>query len=127
LNPAFDNEYGLRNTDGLYGQFPDYSYSAAILDVTDSKATNAAQKFKEADIRNATDFNKDANIYMVKPRAADENYWGYIAGSVSPFGLSKSKGFLSSSSRPGYGMFAYNFGNIWIKDPSRTLLIEVEN
>lgn len=127
LNQAFDNEYGLRNTDGLYGQFPDYSYSAAIMDVTDSRATNAAQKFKAADIRNATDFNKDANIYMVKPRAADEDYWGYIAGSVSPYGLKKTKGALHSSSRPGYGIFAYNFGNIWVKDPSRTLLIEVEN
>lgn len=127
LNPAFDNEYGLRNTDGLYGQFPDYSYSAAILDVTDSRATNAAQKFKESDIRNATDFNKDANIYLVKPRSASEDYWGYIAGSVSPYGLSKTKGALHASSRPGYGIFAYNFGNIWIKDPSRTLLIEVES
>jgi hypothetical protein len=127
LNPALDNEYGLRNTDGLYGEFPDHSYSAMILDVTDSRSTNAAQKFREADIRNATDLNKDSNVYLVKPRAASDDYWGYIAGSVSPFGLTKSKGFASSSSRPGYGIFAYNFGNVWIKDPSRTLLIEVEN
>lgn len=127
LNPALDNEYGLRNTDGLYGEFPDHSYSAMILDVTDSRSTNSAQKFREADVRNATNLNKDSNIYLVKPRAAADDYWGYIAGSVSPFGLTKSKGFASSSSRPGYGIFAYNFGNIWIKDPSRTLLIEVEN
>lgn len=127
LNPSLDNEYGLRNTDGLYGEFPDHSYSAMILDVTDSRSTNAAQKFKEADIRNATDMNKDSNIYLVKPRAAADDYWGYIAGSVSPFGLAKSKGFASSSSRPGYGIFAYNFGNVWVKDPSRTLLIEIEN
>jgi hypothetical protein len=127
LNPALDNEYGLRNTDGLYGEFPDHSYSAMILDVTDSRSTNAAQKFKEADIRNATDLNKDSNVYLVKPRAAADDYWGYIAGSVSPFGLTRSKGFASSSSRPGYGIFAYNFGNVWVKDPSRTLLIEVDN
>jgi hypothetical protein len=127
LNPALDNEYGLRNTDGLFGEFPDYSFSAMILDVTDSRSTNSAQKFKEADVRNATDLNKDSNIYLVKPRAASDDYWGYIAGSVSPFGLTKSKGFASSSSRPGYGIFAYNFGNIWVKDPSRTLLIELEN
>ena len=127
LNPALDNEYGLRNTDGLYGEFPDHSFSAMILDVTDSRSTNSAQKFKEADVRNATDLNKDSNVYLVKPRAAADDYWGYIAGSVSPFGLTKSKGFLSSSSRPGYGMFAYNFGNVWVKDPSRTLLIEIEN
>lgn len=127
LNPALDNEYGLRNTDGLYGEFPDHSYSAMILDVTDSRSTNAASKFKEADIRNATDLNKDSNVYLVKPRAAADDYWGYIAGSVSPFGLTKSKGFASSSSRPGYGMFAYNFGNVWVKDPSRTLLIEIDN
>lgn len=127
LNPALDNEYGLRNTDGLYGEFPDHSYSAMILDVTDSRSTNAASKFKEADIRNATDLNKDSNVYLVKPRAAADDYWGYIAGSVSPFGLTKSKGFASSSSRPGYGIFAYNFGNVWVKDPSRTLLIEIDN
>jgi len=126
LNPALDNEYGLRNTDGLYGQYADYSYSAMILDVTDSRATNSAKKFEKNDIRNATDMNKDANIYMVKPRAASDDYWGYIAGSVSPYGLSKTKGGLHASSRPGYGIFAYNFGNLWVKDPSRTLLIEME-
>jgi hypothetical protein len=127
LNPALDNEYGLRNTDGLFGEFPDYSYSAMILDVTDSRSTNSAQKFKEADVRNATDLNKDSNVYLVKPRAASDDYWGYIAGSVSPYGLTKTKGGLHSSSRPGYGIFAYNFGNVWVKDPSRTLLIEVDN
>jgi hypothetical protein len=127
LNPALDNEYGLRNTDGLYGEFPDHSFSAMILDVTDSRSTNSSQKFREADVRNATDLNKDSNVYLVKPRAASDDYWGYIAGSVSPFGLAKSKGFASSSSRPGYGIFAYNFGNVWVKDPSRTLLIEIEN
>jgi hypothetical protein len=126
LNPAFDNEYGLRNTDGLYGQHPDYSYSAMIIDVTDSRATNSAQKFKDADIRNATDLNKDSNVFLVKPQAASEDYWGYIAGSVSPYGLKKTKGQLHSSSRPGYGIFAYNFGNVWLRDPSRSLLIEVE-
>lgn len=125
LNPALDNEYGMRNTDGLYGQFPDYSYSAMILDVTDARATNAARKFQQNDIRNATDWNKDANVYMVKPRAAADDYWGYIAGSVSPYGLSRTKGALHASNRPGYGMFAYNFGNAWVKDPSRTLLIEM--
>lgn len=126
LDPTFDTEYGLRNMDGLTGEFPDYSYSAMILDVTDSRATNAAKKFDEAQARNASDINKDANIYMVKPQAADEDYWGYIGGTVSPFGLKKTKGIVTSSSRPGYGIFAYNFGTVWIKDPSRTLLIEVQ-
>lgn len=127
LNPALDNEYGLRNTDDLYGEFPLHSYSAMILDVTDSRSTNSAQKFKESEIRNGTEFNSDSNVYLVKPRAASDDYWGYIAGTVSPFGLEKTKGGLHSSSRPGYGIFAYNFGNIWVKDPSRSLLIEVEN
>lgn len=126
VNPALNTEYGLRNTDGLYGQYPDYSYSAMIIDVTDSRATNAAQKFEKSDIRDATDMNKDANIYLVKPQAAADDYWGYIPGTVSPYGLSKTKGGLHASSRPGYGIFAYNFGNVWVKDPSRTLLIEVE-
>jgi hypothetical protein len=126
LNQALDTEYGLRNTDRLYGEYPDYSYSAFILDVTDAKASNAAMKFEKNDIRNATDWNKDSNFYLVKPRAATEDYWGYIPGTVSPFGLSKSKGFMSASNRPGYGMFAYNFGNVWVKDPSRTLLIEID-
>jgi hypothetical protein len=126
LNQALDTEYGLRNTDRLYGEYPDYSYSALILDVTSAKATNSAKKFEKNDIRNATDWNKDSNFYLVKPRAASEDYWGYIAGSVSPYGLSKTKGQLHASNRPGYGMFAYNFGNVWVKDPSRTLLIEID-
>lgn len=126
LDTSLDTEYGLRNMDGLAGEFPDYSYSAMILDVTDARATNSAKKFREADARNADDLNKDANVYLVKPRAADEDYWGYLGGTVSPFGLKRTKGLVTSSSRPGYGIFAYNFGNVWIKDPSRTLLIEVE-
>lgn len=126
LNQALDTEYGLRNTDRLYGEFPDYSYSAMILDVTDARASNSAKKFEKNDIRNATDWNKDSNFYLVKPRAAAEDYWGYIAGSVSPYGLKRTKGGLHASNRPGYGMFAYNFGNVWVKDPSRTLLIEID-
>lgn len=126
LNNALDTEYGLRNTDRLYGEFPDYSYSAMILDVTDARASNSAMKFEKNDIRNATDWNKESNFYLVKPRAAAEDYWGYLAGTVSPYGLKKTKGGLHSSNRPGYGMFAYNFGNVWVKDPSRTLLIEID-
>jgi hypothetical protein len=126
INQSLDTEYGLRNTDRLYGEFPDYSYSAMILDVTDARASNSAKKFEKNDIRNATDWNKDSNFYLVKPRAASEDYWGYIAGSVSPYGLKRTKGGLHASNRPGYGMFAYNFGNVWVKDPSRTLLIEID-
>jgi hypothetical protein len=127
FNASFDNEYGLRNTDGLFGQFPDYSYSAMIIDVTDSRSTNSAKKFKEADIRNATDLNKDSNVYLVKPQAASEDYWGYYAGTVNPFGLNRTKGSTGHiPGRSGYGIFAYNFGNLWVRDPSRTLLIEVE-
>ena len=126
LNQSLDTEYGLRNTDRLYGEFPDYSYSAMILDVTDARASNSAKKFEKNEIRNATDWNKDSNFYLVKPRAAAEDYWGYIAGSVSPYGLKRTKGGLHASNRPGYGMFAYNFGNVWVKDPSRTLLIEID-
>jgi len=127
LNPALDNEYGLRNTDKLYGEFPDYSYSAMILDVTDSRATNSAKKFEKNDIRNGTDWNKDTNVYLVKPRAASEDYWGYVAGTISPYGLSKTKGGLHASFKSGYGIFAYNFGNVWVKDPSRCLLIEIDD
>lgn len=126
-NAALDNEYGLRNTDGLYGQFPDYSFSAMIIDVTDSRATNSAQKFREADVRNLTDLNKDSNVYLVKPQAAADDYWGYYAGTVNPFGLNRTKGSTGHiPGRNGYGIFAYNFGNVWVKDPSRTLLIEAE-
>lgn len=126
-NAALDNEYGLRNTDGLYGEFPDYSYSAMIIDVTDSRATNAAKKFNESDIKNLTDLNKDSNVYLVKPQAASDDYWGYYAGTVNPYGLSRTKGSTGHiPGRNGYGIFAYNFGNIWVKDPSRTLLIEAE-
>jgi len=124
---ALDNEYGLRNTDGLYGEFPDYSFSAMIIDVTDSRSTNAAQKFKEADVRNLTDLNKDSNVYLVKPQAASEDYWGYYAGTVNPYGLNRTKGSTGHlPGRNGYGIFAYNFGNVWVRDPSRTLLIEAE-
>jgi len=124
LNPALDNVYGNRVTDSLIGEYPIESYTYMILDVTDANATNAAARVKGVDYRVDNGFNSGSNIVMVKPQDMGELYWGYICGTHSPFGPSNMKGMMSANNYDGYQIWMKSFANIWVKDVTRTLLIE---
>ena len=122
-NPALDNVYGLRNQDGLVGDFPNSSYTYMILDITDQNTTNATARINTK-YRVENGFNSSSNIVLVKPQNYGELYWGYINGTHRPFGPGSMKGMQSANSYNGYQIWMKSFGSVWVKDVTRTLLIE---
>lgn len=126
INPALDNVYNNRLQDGLNGEFPIESYTYMIMDVTDTAVTNAAARVSGVEYRVADGFNNGANIVMVKPENYGDLYWGYIAGTHHPLGPSYMKGMYSANHYDGYEMWMKAFANIWVKDVTRTLIIEKE-
>ena len=124
INPALDNVFNNRNQDGLIGEYPIESYTYMIMDVTDTKVTNAAARVDNVKYRVDDGFNSSANIVMVKPQNYGELYWGYIVGTHSPLGPAGMKGMYSASHRDGYEIWMKSFANIWVKDVTRTLIIE---
>jgi hypothetical protein len=122
-NPALDNITGNRKQDGLVGDYPISSYSYLIMDVTDENSTNAAARINTK-YRVDNGFNEASNIVLVKPQNYDALYWGYILGTQSPYGPGSMQGMNSANSYDGYQIWMKSFGVIWVKDTSRTLLIE---
>lgn len=122
-NPALDNVYGMRDQDGLIGEYPITSYTYMILDVTDQNVTNAASRINSK-IRVENGFNDGNNIVLVKPQDYGELYWGYIDGTHSHLGAAGMNGMQSANSYNGYQIWMKSFGVIWVKDVTRTLLIE---
>ena len=122
-NPALDNVYGLRSQDGLTGEYPDSSSTYMILDITDKNVTNATARINSK-YRVENGFNSGSNIVLVKPQDYGELYWGYINGTHSPFGPASMKGMNSANSYNGFQIWMKSFGSLWVKDVTRTLLIE---
>lgn len=122
-NPALDNVYGMRDQDGLIGEYPITSYTYMILDVTDQNFTNAASRINSK-IRVENGFNDGNNIVLVKPQDYGELYWGYIDGTHSHLGAAGMQGMSSANSYNGYQIWMKSFGVLWVKDVTRTLLIE---
>lgn len=123
LNPALDSRNG-RAQDRTIGEWPLESYTLMILDVTDPRSTNAAQKIKGVDYRVDSGFNNGPNIALIKPEGYADTYWGYEVGTQSPFGPNAMKGMISSSQRDGYAIWMKNFSSIWVKDATRTMIME---
>lgn len=122
-NPALDNVYGMRDQDGLIGDYPITSYTYMILDVTDRNITNATARINTK-YRVENGFNSGSNIVLVKPQDYGELYWGYINGTHSPFGPTAMKGMQSANAYNGFQIWMKSFGVLWVKDVTRTLLIE---
>lgn len=121
INPAFDNVYN-RAADSLIGEFPIHSYTLAILDVTDDRETNAAAKM-ETQFKYEAGFNTGANVCLVKPEGMNGIVWGYELGTHSPSWMSGGPVY-SSSQRDGYAIWMKSMSAIWLKDASRSVLLE---
>jgi hypothetical protein len=119
-NPAFDNRY-TRAADGLIGEFPIESFTLAVFDVTDNRETNAAAKM-ETSHRYEGGFNTGSNVVLVKPEGMDGIVWGYELGTHSPFGTNGP--IYSTSQRDGYAIWMKSMSSIWLKDASRSVLLE---
>jgi hypothetical protein len=122
-SPALDNVYGMRDQDGLIGQYPITSYTYMILDITDRNTTNATARINTK-YRVENGFNSGSNIILVKPQDYGDLYWGYINGTHSPFGPTSMKGMNSANAYNGFQIWMKSFGCIWVKDVTRTLIVE---
>ena len=119
-NPAFDNKYN-RAADGLIGEYPIESHTLAIFDVTDNRQTNAAAKL-DGQARYEQGFNTGANVALIKPEGMDNIVWGYELGTHSPLGTTGP--IYASSQRDGYAIWMKGMSSIWLKDASRSVLLE---
>lgn len=122
-NPSLDNMYGNREQDGLIGEYPITSYTYMVLDITDLATSNATARVNSK-VRVEDGFNTGSNIVLIKPQDYGDLYWGYINGTHSPFGPTDMKGMNSANSYNGYQIWMKSFGSLWVKDVTRTLLIE---
>lgn len=125
INPALDNLNSNRTQDSFIGEYPIESFTYMIMDITDTSVSNAAARVaKNVNYRVDDGFNNAANIVMVKPQNFGELYWGYICGTHSPFGPASMKGMMSANSFDGYQIWMKSFANLWVKDVTKTLIIE---
>lgn len=122
-NPALDNRYN-RVQDGLIGEFPLESYTLMIMDITDGAVSNAAGKVREVEYRVEDGFNNSSNVVLIKPEGWGDTYWGYEVGTQHPLGANAMKGMFSSSQRDGYAIWMKNQSSIWLKDATRSVIIE---
>lgn len=121
--PAFD-AWTTRAADvPMIGAYPIHSYTAAILDVTDTNYTNATKRSDK--IAYADGANKGANVFMVKPQNRKTTTWGFINGTEHFRGEEFMHGMVSSSLDPEFTIWAKNQSSIWLEDPTRTVLIEL--
>lgn len=123
-NPALDGVQGNRVQDSLNGEYPIESYTLMIFDVTDGTKTNAAGKVKGVEYRVENGFNEGSNIVLVKPEGYTDTFWGYEIGTQHPLGPGAMHGMIGSSQRDGYAIWMKNFSTIWLKDATRSVIIE---
>jgi hypothetical protein len=122
-NPALDNRHN-RVQDGLIGEYPIESYTLMVLDITDGSTSNAAAKVKEVEYRVEDGFSDTSNLVLIKPEGWADTYWGYELGTQHPLGAQATKGMYSSSQRDGYAIWMKNISSIWLKDATRSVIIE---
>lgn len=123
-NPALDSRWG-RQVDQLQGEFPIESYTFMILDITDPKSSNAYTKGLKIQYRvDGGQMNSGANIALVRPRGWEGVMWGYEIGTQHPMGKGAMNGMTSSSQRDGYAIWMKSFSSVFVKDATKTLIIE---
>jgi hypothetical protein len=67
--------------------------------------------------------NNGSNITLVKPEGMDGIVWGYELGTHAPNWMSSGP-IYSTSQRDGYAIWMKSMSAIWLKDASRSILLE---
>jgi hypothetical protein len=122
-NPAFDSQFSRTEDEPFIGGFPKHSYTSAIFDVTDSNYTNAAEVTSSVEWAKGVDTG--ANIYLVRNAAMPGTKVTYIAGRTSPYAPSAGRGNVASTRFDGSTTIMENQSNIFLKDPTRSILLEL--
>jgi hypothetical protein len=64
-------------------------------------------------------------VFIVRPSTRKTTTWGFINGTEHFRGEEFMHGMISSSLEPQFTIWAKNQSSIWLKDPTRTVLIEL--
>ena len=123
-NPAFDSQFSRLEDEPYIGGFPKHSFTSAIFDVTDSTATNAAKVTSQVEWAKGADTG--ANVYLVRNSGMPGMKVTYLPGRTSPYGPSAGRGNVAMSRFDGSTTIMENQSNIWLKDPTRSILFELE-
>jgi len=96
-----------------------------LLDSYTTKSERGAGRFSKM---SATfiglDVSQDAteNVKIVKRSTRPDDYWGYVAGTASPYG--PVKGGLTSNKRAGYEMWIQSRIGLHIEDITKTFMLK---
>tara|TARA_R110000868_G_scaffold1729_5_gene13911 strand:+ start:8601 stop:10289 length:1689 start_codon:yes stop_codon:yes gene_type:complete len=123
-NPAFDAIQSRVMDQPEIGGLPKRSYTAAIFDLTDENSTNAAKM--SPDVEFAKGMDTGANIYLVKNKKFPGTKISYVNGRTSPYPVSAGSGQAISSRFDGFTQLLENQSNIFLKDPTRSILLELK-
>lgn len=109
-----------KNLRGMNPNGMDYTtYSAIIWDATDQAYSNNADLPKGV---KSVGGNDTANVYMVTPKG-DKVYWGRENGRYS---MNSASDILASARTMHSSFFIYGFAAIWMKDPSKFVMLQLE-
>lgn len=95
------------------------TYSGIIWDVTDQAYSNNKQLPAGT---TAVNGNVNSNIYLVKPQG-ESVFWGRENGRYS---ASRASDILASSKTMHESFFMYGFGAMWMADPSKFAMTQLE-
>lgn len=122
-NPALDSEFNRFMDEERIGGLPKFSYTAMVMDVTDTNSTNAFKPSK--DVKFATGFDNQSNVYLVKNSSMPGVKYTYINGRTSPYPVSVGKGQLASSRFDGATIIMEEQSAVWLRDPGRSILLQL--
>lgn len=123
-NPALDSEFNRVMDEERINGLPKFSYTSIIMDVTKDGSTNAYKPSNTVEF--ATGFDNKSNIYMVKNSSMPGIKYTYVNGRTSPYPVSAGKGSVASSLFDGYTAFLEEQCSIWLRDPGRSVLVQLQ-
>lgn len=95
------------------------------LDTADTKAERGTGRFSRlSSTFIGLDMSPDNidNVKVVKRASRQDDYWGYIPGTASPYG--PIKGGLSASKKAGYDVWMYSRLGLHIEDITKTFILK---
>lgn len=120
-DPSLDympgNDY--RHTGNTPRGLSNTSYTLMVIDATDQNYVN--NRYKLPNDKDVEVYNKNANIYLVRP----EGNMVYKGRSNGRWDMGKASDIISSSKYIAQEFWAFNSSAMWLRDPSRVVIIEL--
>lgn len=124
--PALDYIDDMNEVKSYTGAFPNSAYMIFVEDITESSFSNMLPKGAEYNV--SGDYNNGTNIVQVKPRNYYDTTTFMVGHGCNPslkafIGQNPNSQVASMESR-GFKIKMETVAEIYVKDPSRTILIE---